>query len=175
MTAEEIPLTADTRSAELVRGKLIGRPLYGWRHARTVAKLSRLLYAFVESAKQGEVGSLCGMIVARNPDTVRAPDVSFVSAGRLATASPTGFFSGAPDIAVEVLSPEDRASEIQEKTREYLAAGSRVVWIVDPQTETVTVQQPSGDAHVYSGADAISGEDLLPGFSFRPIDLFRQE
>ncbi len=73
---------------------------------------------------------------------------------------------------MEVLSPEDRAGKTQEKIREYLKAGARQVWIVDPETETITVHLPGGAAQSYSGDSEVSGGDLLPGFSFRPADLF---
>jgi len=172
MTAEQIPLAAATRRAELVRGEVIEMSPVGRPHGRIVLRLGSLLLAHVSPRNLGEAGTEVGFVLARNPDTVRAPDVSFVSTARLASAPADGFFPGAPDLAVEVLSPEDRASEIQEKTREYLAAGSRLVWIVDPQTETVIAYRPSGDARIYSGADEVSGEDVLPGFSFRPTDLF---
>jgi Uma2 family endonuclease len=128
---------------------------------------------FVEQHQLGLAGAELGCVLSRSPDVVRAPDVAFVSAARLTTLQEERFFEGAPDLAVEVLSPNDKASEIQEKIREYLAAGARLVWIVDPQSQTVTAYRPSGNARFYSGDQEVSGEDVLPGFSFRPSALFR--
>ena len=131
--------------------------------------------SFVTERKLGEVGTEQGFILSRNPDTVRAPDVHFVSSERLRPANEDGFFEGAPDLAVEVLSPEDRASEVQEKIREYFSAGARLVLVADPRTETVTVHHPSGRAQVFSGEQEVPLEDILPGFSFRVANLFRKD
>jgi len=87
----------------------------------------------------------------------------------------TRFFEGAADLAVEVLSPEDRAGKLHEKIRAYLKAGTRLVWIGDPDSSTVTVYRPSGATPVYSGQDEVTGEDVLPGFSFTPERLFKLE
>lgn len=79
---------------------------------------------------------------------------------------------GAPDLAVEVVSPDDRVVDIQQKIREYLHCGTRLVWLVDPRSKTITAYDPSGDAHVYAGDEPVPGGDVLPGFSFRPSELF---
>jgi Uma2 family endonuclease len=171
MTAEQIPLAAATRRTELIRGELTEMTPVGRLHSRIVGRMLGWLEPFVTRAKLGEAGSEMGFILSRDPDTVRAPDVHFVAASRLATAGEV-FIQGAPDLAVEVLSPEDRASEIQGKVREYLSAGSHQVWVVDPHHQTVAVYRPSGDAHIYAGDDEVSASDLLPGFSFRCADLF---
>ena len=171
MTAEQLLEIAGNRRTELVRGELVEMSPVGGKHSRIVAQLIHWLYSFVAERKLGEVGTERGFILARHPDVVRAPDVYFLSGAR---GEPTdGFFEGAPDLAVEVVSPEDRASLVQEKIRQYLAAGSRLVWLVDPQSQTVTAYRPSGEARVYSGEEQVSGEGVLPGFSFRPAELFR--
>jgi Uma2 family endonuclease len=131
--------------------------------------------AFVAERKLGVVGTKWGFILFRDPDVVRAPDIVFVAAGRLGPKGDEGFFEGPPDLAVEVVSPHDRISEIQQKIREYLAAGTRLVWLVDAQSQTVTAYRPSGDAHLYGGNHQVSGEDLLPGFFFCPANLSRLE
>jgi len=172
MTAEQLWEMGDTHRTELVRGELIELPLAGGIHACLVARLLSWTYAYVSDKKTGAVGTEWGFILARDPDIVRGPDVAFVAAARLIGAASEGFFAGAPDLAAEVLSPTDRAGEVQAKTREYLEAGARLVWVIDPQTQTVTVHRPSGDAHVYAGDDQVSGDDVLPGFSFRCAELF---
>ncbi len=123
--------------------------------------------------KLGLVFTDVGFRLAEDPDTVRGPDIAFVSASRLRSGFPRGFFPGAPDLAVEVVSPGDKAGELQEKIREYLSSGVRLVWLADPRSQTVTAYRPSGEAHVYSGEEPVPGEDVLPGFSFRPAELFR--
>lgn len=173
ITAEQLPEIARGRRVELVRGEVVEMAPVGLKHFGIVGLLMSWMGPFVREKKLGWVGPELGCILSRNPDVVRAPDIAFVSAARLRQADAEGFFEGAPDLAVEVVSPSDRLSETQEKIREYLAAGARLVWLVDPGSETVTAYHPLGDAHVYSGNVEVSGEDVLPGFAFRPTLLFR--
>lgn len=173
VTAEQLPQIANGRRMELVRGELVEMTPVGRKHGRQVLLLASWLVPFVSSKNLGEFGTEVGFILQRNPDIVRAPDISLISSARRGSADEDGFYEGAPDLAVEVLSPGDTASEVQEKVREYLAAGARLVWLVDPKSQTVTAYYPSGDAHVYSGNDEVPGNDVLPGFSFRPFDLFK--
>lgn len=175
ITAEQLPEVARGRRVELVRGEVVEMAAAGGRQARLVIRLGSWMDAFVVRRKLGVLGTEWGFVLFRNPDVVRAPDIAFVVARRLGPKGDEGFFEGAPDLAVEVVSPNDRISEVQQKIREYLAAGTRLVWVIDPQSETVTAYHPSGDAHLYSGHREVPGEDVLPGFSFRPDDLFRLE
>jgi len=128
----------------------------------------------VLQGRSGEVWTEVGFILSRNPDTVRAPDIAFVSADRLAGKDVEGFFEGPPDIAVEVLSPDDRASEVQAKIRQYLAAGTRLVLIADPLTRTISAHRPSGEARVYSGDEELPLEDFIGGFRLRPSGVFER-
>lgn len=173
VTAEQLLEMGDTHRLELVRGELVEMAPVGLEHVRLVGRLVGRIVSFVDDRRLGIAGPELGCVLSRNPDVVRAPDVAFISAGRLPSHPSTGYFQGAPDLAVEVLSPGDRAVEVQQELSEYLAAGARLVWIVDPQSKTVTAYQPSGDAHVYSGKKAVPGEPVLPGFSFLPADLFQ--
>ncbi len=173
ITAEQLMEIASDRRVELVRGELVEMSPVGLTHGALVVRLASWIQLFVAERKLGLVGSELGVILARNPDVVRAPDIAFISAARLPSRGREAFFEGAPDLAVEVLSPGDRAGAVQEKIREYLAAGTRLVLVADPQSQTVTAYRPSGDAHIYTGADEVSGESVLAGFSFRPADLFR--
>ena len=172
MTAEQLLEMADSRRLELVRGELVELAPIGEEHWDIVGQLTHWIRAFVNERKLGRAGPELGCILSRNPDVVRAPDVAFISKTRLQPRRGKGFFAGAPDLAVEIISPADKAGEVQEKIHEYLASGTRLVWLVDPQSETVTAYYPSRDAHIYSGQEEVSGEDVLPGFSFRPADLF---
>ncbi len=173
VTAEQLPEIAGDRRMELVRGELVEMSPVGLPQVRVVGLLVSWLVPFVGERKLGIVGPELGCILSRNPDVVRAPDISFISAARLREANQEGFFDGAPDLAVEVVSPGDRAAEMQEKISEYLRAGTRLVLVADPRSKTVTAYRPSGEARLYSGDAVVSCEDILPGFSFRLADLFR--
>lgn len=117
-------------------------------------------------------GAETGFIIRRDPDTVRAPDVAFIRADRLPEKLPQGYFDGAPDLAVEVLSPNDRASEVQGKIRDWLDAGCRAVWLVDPETKSVTVYKSAHDISVLNTADTLADAQLLPGFSAVVSEIF---
>ena len=115
-----------------------------------------------------------GFVLARNPDTVRAPDASFVSYDRLAQGElPPGYIEMAPDLAVEVTSPNDSAREVEQKTDSWLAAGTSEVWVVSPQRCTVTVHRLSEPATVFDESQTLTGGDLLPGFEVSSPRAFR--
>ncbi len=175
MTAEQLLARSGDGRAELVRGELVELTPVKILHGKLVARLLAWLVVFLENHPLGSATTEVGVVLARNPDLVYAPDVLFVSREQDRAADPERFFEGAPDLAVEVLSPDDRAGKVQERIRNYLAYGSRLVWIVDPESRTVTPYRPSGAAHVYSGQDTVTGEDVLPEFSFTPVRLFHFE
>ena len=145
----------------------------GSLHGKIAARLGALLYKFVEQNKLGIVfGAETGFHIRRNPDTVLAPDVAFVRADRIPNPLPQGFFPGPPDLAVEVLSPNDRASEVQAKIRDWLDSGCRAVWIVDPQTKSLTIYKSSHDIVALNVADTLTDALLLPGFSAAVSEIF---
>ena len=116
---------------------------------------------------------LTGFVLARNPDTVRGPDAAYVSAERFASTVRRGpFFEGAPDLAVEVLSPGNTRREIAAKVRDYLAAGAGAVWVVDPSRGTVMVHSPDRGSETLTGGDVLDGGTILPGFRLRINKLF---
>jgi len=106
-----------------------------------------------------------------NPDTVRAPDAAFVRSGR-PEASYRGFYPGAPDLAIEVLSPDDRPGYVREKVAEWLEAGARAVWVVDPRIRTVTVHQPRRKPKRLGEDDTLRGGAVLPGFELPVAAIF---
>jgi Uma2 family endonuclease len=171
ITVEQLWAQAGQGRSELIRGELVELMPVGQLHGRLVARMLFFLMVFLEEHRLGFASTEVGVVLSRHPDLVCAPDVLFIAEDR-AEPDSTKFFEGAPDLAVEVLSPEDRAGKVQEKIRDYLAFGTKLVWIVDPASRTVTVYHPSGAAHVYSGSDEVNGEDVLPGFSFTPEKLF---
>jgi len=165
-TAAQLLEASDLGRCELIQGELVMMSPAGFRHGHVAAKLAQLLMNFVESRSLGAVtGSETGFQIARDPDTVRAPDVAFVRADRLPPIEPRGFFPGAPDLAVEVLSPSDRASEVNAKVRDWLETGARRVWVVDPENQTVAVYRSVSEATILGLPETLSGEDVLPGFA----------
>lgn len=114
----------------------------------------------------GDVGFV--LRLSGDPERVRAPDVAFVSAGRL----PEGFLDGAPDLAVEVLSPSDDPVDVQQKVRDYLEAGAHLVWVVAPSAQAVTVDRADGSARLLREWEALEGEDALPGLRIPLAELF---
>ena len=112
-------------------------------------------------------------IIARNPDSVLAPDIGFVRKDRiLVSGRSVKFWPGAPDLAVEVLSPSDSALEVDEKTAEYLTAGTALVWVVNPKRRTVAIHRADRTVSLLSDGDVLDGEDVLPGFRFPVAEIF---
>ena len=172
MTAEQLLDRVGQGRSELIRGELVELMPVGQLHGKLVARLLFWLMIFLEDHPLGSVSTEVGVLLTRDPDLVYGPDILFIAKERDGDPNSPRFYHGAPDLAVEVLSPEDRAGKVQEKIRDYLHFGTRLVWLVDPTSRTVTVYHPSGEAHIYSGNDQVTGEDVLPGFSFTPEKLF---
>jgi Uma2 family endonuclease len=171
-TAEQLLAATDLGRCELVRGELVMMSPAGFRHSRIALRIGSILMEYAERHGLGTVTNAdCGFYIASNPDTVRAPDAAFVRAERIPAVEPVGFFRGAPDLAVEVLSPDDRKREVLAKVQEWLAAGCQVVWVVDPDKETVAVYSSSGAEH-FQQSDTLSGRDVLPGFSLAVAEIF---
>jgi len=115
-----------------------------------------------------------GFLLSRNPDTVRGPDVSFVRADRFnAEEAGRGYFRGAPDLAIEILSPSNRPGETHAKVADYLAAGARLVWVIDPAQRIVSVYRSLLSPRRIAADGVLNGEDVLPGFSFPIVDVLR--
>ena len=166
LTAAEFEALGDIGRAELVRGKVVHLVRPKPKHGRVAQNITRRLDRHVEPRKLGQVyGSEIGYVVERDPDTVRAPDVSFVRAEVSAAHDESEWYPHGPDLAVEVVSPTETGPEVDAKVAMWLASGSRSVWVVDPQRR-------SGRIHRGAGADEQLAEDgflqdqaVLPGFS----------
>jgi Uma2 family endonuclease len=175
ITAEEfarMPEPADGSRQELVRGVIVTRPPPRGPHGVCCSKLNRLIGNFVEANRLGN--TTCndtGWITERGPDTVRGPDVAFWSYQR-AEAVPEGYYEVPPDLAVEVVSPSDTHTAVQEKVRHYLKHGARMVWVVDPELRILTVYRKQTESRTLEETDTLSGEDVLPGFSVTVGELF---
>lgn len=171
-TAEQLFQAPDLGPCELVRGELIMVSPAGYAHGSIAGRITLALGEFVRPRGLGDVlGAEPGFLIGRDPDTVRAPDVAFVRAERIPTGEKTRFFEGAPDLAVEVLSPNDRASEVNAKVRDWLDAGCRMVWVVDPATRMVSVYRSRAQIEVLGASDTLRGDDVLPGFSLPVAEL----
>ena len=157
---------------ELVKGELITLPIEGATHGLVAAQVVMEIAAFVKARKLGKVFIRTGFILAKDPDTVRGPDVSFVSNERLSDGNPWGYFTGAPDLAVEVVSPNDTDTDMADKTAEYLAAGTRLVVVVDPLKCTITKHPARGNITRLGESDTFALDDIMPGFECAAADLF---
>jgi Uma2 family endonuclease len=161
---------------ELVAGELRVMSPAGWRHGKITMRLSARLAGHVDQHDLGTVfGAETGFRLASNPDTVRAPDISFIGKQNLPEQEPAeGFWPGAPDLVVEVLSPGDRTGEVDEKIEAWLGAGCAAVWIVDPKLKTVTIYYSRSKIEVKAVGDILQGDPVVPGFVCAVDELFRK-
>ena len=179
VTAELLPglssrLSSEGKRTELVEGELVVMTPAGGRHGRIAHRAALFIGNHVLDSGLGEVfAAETGFLLQRDPDTVRAPDVAFVSSERLGTdEAPSGFLELAPDLAVEVVSPSDSASDVQSKVEDWLEAGTRLVWVVYPDTRSVTVYRSLHEAEVLSVPDALDGAPVLTDFAVSVSELF---
>ena len=169
LTAEEyaaLPDSVAPRWSELIRGVICAHETppasdHGW----IASKIAYLLLEFVAPRKLGAVFDDPGFVLERDPDTVRAPDVSYVRAERVSGENMRSFLDGAADLAVEIKSKSNRKRKMAEKIAQYLSTGARLVWYVDPDRKTITVYRPQHDPVVLSEGDRLSGYDVLPGLT----------
>jgi Uma2 family endonuclease len=136
------------------------------------------LVHYVRSTKLGQVfTNEPGFVLATDPDTVRAPDVAFIRRERIEqTGVPRGYYrGGAPDIAVEMISPNDLYTEVDEKVTEWLEHGTQVVFVVNPRRKVVAVHRPKQPVVILGIEDTLDAEDVLPGWSLAVRDLFDEE
>ncbi|HYP41871.1 MAG TPA: Uma2 family endonuclease [Chloroflexia bacterium] len=173
MTIEEFSRLPDSEHKELVRGEVIESMPPSKEHGRIAFVIGILLHRWVERGAGGQIGVESGFILARDPGIVRAPDVHYVSDARIAADNEaSAFWTIAPDLAVEVVSPSETAQEVRDKVREFLAAGTPLVWTVYPRTGEVIVHTADGLARTYSADDILEHPDVLPGFSCKVAELF---
>ena len=173
VTAEDLFRYPDSRHLELVRGvpRVCEPP--GGVHGRIAAKLVATLADHVERRGLGSVLVETGYVLDRAPDTVRGPDVSFVSAARLPPDRiPEQYIPGAPDLAVEILCPSSRWSEVEVRIADYLAAGTRLVWVLDPGERRAVVRYPDRPPRIVAAGQSLDGEEVVPGFALAVAELF---
>lgn len=175
VTADDLlRMASDGSRYELVKGELIRMPPAGNIHGKRAMRLGWRIAQHVEAKDLGVVfAAETGFLLSSDPDTVRAPDIAFVSKARIEEVGEfEGFWPGAPDLAVEVISPGDSYTEVEEKVEEYLRAGALGVWVVDPRRRTISVYRSLSDIAILNENDTLDGGDLIPGFSCRVIEIF---
>ena len=174
-TADElIAMPKDGFRYELVKGELIRMSPAGDVHGEVTVRITSPLFVYVEAQKLGKVyAAETGFVIEENPDTVRAPDVAFVCRERVeAAGSIKSYRHGAPDLAVEVVSPGDTIGEVEGKVAEWLGAGTRMVWVVSPKLRTVTVYESLVDVVTLTEKDQLEGGDVIPGFRIAVVKIF---
>jgi Uma2 family endonuclease len=175
MTAEQLAAMPDDESRrELIDGELRMMSPAGNEHGRVAMRLGSLLDQFVRENSLGVVyAAETGFQLTRDPDTVRAPDVAFVRAEMLKSyAEFQGFLPFAPDLAAEVVSANDSFTKIEEKTLAWLAAGAKLVLIVDPGTCTVQAFRGAVQSMLLTEDDELDASDVVPGWRVKVSDIF---
>lgn len=174
LTAEEfLNYPAEGRRLELVAGEVKEMSPAGFDHGEVMIQLGALLKAAAKKHRAGRVcGGDVGFVLARNPDTVLAPDIAFVRAGRIPASGWPRFVDGAPEIAVEIVSPSDRPAEIEAKARHWIGCGTKLVWVVDAMRQTIAVYHAGGERHSITIEGTLDGGEVLPEFSATLRDIF---
>jgi Uma2 family endonuclease len=174
-TAEKLfQMPDDGFRYELVKGELKAMTPSGSKHGMIVINLTLPLAAYVKANQLGIVlGAETGFRLARDPDTVRAPDIAFVAKDQIPpTGVPETFWTGPPDLAVEVLSPADTLYDVEEKVADWLSAGTRMVWLVNPKQRTIHLHRPGSATVTLKENDQLEGQDVLPGFRCPVAEIF---
>jgi Uma2 family endonuclease len=177
MTAEELLRLprGDGKRYELIRGVLVEKMPTGDPHADTTSLTTYFLTHYTFESGYGETRTgEPGYRLERDPDTVRAPDVTWIGPGRVPEGI-QGYPELAPDLAVEVKSPSNSVADLTSKAKMWLGHGTRQVWVLNPEVTTVTVHQPDVEPITLSENDVLDGADLLPGFSIQVWRLFRRQ
>jgi len=173
VTAEEVQrISLPGKVTELVRGRLIIREPPGTHHGAIAANLAYYLSDFVRRHGSGAIFAQdTGFKIAADPDSVRAPDVAFVARERTGLIRSRGYAELAPDLLAEILSPDDQPAEVLAKVADWLAAGTRIVWVIDPQRRDARVYRQDGSLTVLGSDDSLEGEAVLPGFACSLKDI----
>jgi len=178
MTADELLAMPDDGFVyELIKGELIKvSPPPGHEHGLVAMNLAGPLYEYAKKNHLGKVyAAETGYLLEENPDTVRAADVSFISRDRIEKAGVVhGYWKGAPDLAVEVVSPSDTVRRIEGKVADWLESGTRIVWVVSPKMHTVTVYRSLTEIELLTENDTLDGGDVVPGFQISIAEIFAE-
>ena len=175
VTADELlRMPDDGKRYELIEGELIEMAPAGPRHGEIAATIVIVLGHYV---RQNDLGTIfaaeTGFLLRYDPDTVRAPDAAFIAKDRLPSEGvPIGYFDTIPDLVVEVVSPSDRAGQVQEKIEQWIEHGVKLVWVAYPECRSITVYRSLSEVQVLHEGDILTGGPVLPGFSCAVSDIF---
>jgi Uma2 family endonuclease len=173
VTAEELErFPSDDRRYELLEGRLVAMTPVGYLHGKTVMRFGFMLERYARERQLGDVVTEVGVVLKVNPDTVFAPDIAFIRRERVPADIPRGFWKGATDLAIEVLSPDDRPAEIKNKVEEYLRRGTPTVLVIDPEKRTISKWTPSSSPVTLKKTDLLDLSDVIPGFSCTVREIF---
>jgi Uma2 family endonuclease len=173
MTLEEFErLPDDGNRYEVSEGELIVMTAPKSLHNRIVRKIFKAIEAFLDKSALGESYAESAQILSRNPLTIRIPDVAFLSNERIRTTEEDEYFAGAPELAIEVVSPSQSANYMGTKVEQYLRFGAKQVWIVYPKRKCIHVYRADKSMAILDESETLTGGDLLPGFSVKVSDLF---
>ena len=166
-TAEDLErLSAQGFRYELIKGELRPMSPSGGPHGDATSRISFYVNGLVYGEERGLTFTAeTGFFVARDPDTVMAPDFAFIAEERLPEILPEGYVSIIPDLAVETRSPNDTAKEVADKVEDWLAAGAEIVWVIEPRKRTITSHRRGRQPLVFGTGETLDGEDVLPGLS----------
>jgi Uma2 family endonuclease len=172
VTAEELFAMGEGRR-ELIDGRVVEMTLAGAEHGIVGTLIAMRLAHHIEGRGLGRVLAVeTGFRISRDPDTVRAPDVAFVAAERLKGVDTRKYLPGAPDLAVEVVSPGDSFRDVEAKARSWIEHGTRLVWVVEPEDRVAFVYRPGLPREDVPPTAALSGDDVLPGLSIPLAECF---
>ena len=178
MTADELlAMPNDGFVYELIKGELIKvSPPPGYEHGIVAMNIAGPLYEYIKKKNLGKVcAAETGFLLEQNPDTVRAADAAFVRRERVDQAGLVeGYWVGAPDLAVEVLSPSDTVRRVEGKVAQWLEAGTRMLWVVSPRLRTVTVYRSLTNIETLTENDTLDGGDVVTGFQIPVAEIFAE-
>jgi len=174
ITAEELLAMGDIGRCELIYGEIVTMSPAGVPHGIVAMRIGSFLSRFVDEHDLGIVlAAETGFKIESDPDLVRAPDASFIAKSRLSGGVPKGFFDGVPDLAVEVVSPNDAKRDVAEKVNMWLAHGTQVTWVADPKSMTVVIHRVGQRPQTRGLGDEVRDEPLLPGFVLPLSNVFK--
>ncbi len=176
ITGEELYRMGDIGPTELVRGEIVHHMPTGHPHGLIENIIGALLYIYLQANKIGyALTGEVGIYTQRNPDSIRAADIAFISNERYQQLSTSGYLDQAPELVIEIMSPSNTWSEIHEKLAEYFGIGVKLVWVVDSQLEQVHVYRAMDNVTLLQKEDTLTGGDVLPGFEAALTEIFIAE
>lgn len=173
ITGEELAAMHNSELTELIKGEIAPLMPTGHPHSFYEGNITGFLFNFVRKHKLGRVltGEV-GIYTHRQPDSIRAADVAFISHQRLAQVQSTSFLDICPELIVEILSPTDSWSEVYEKIEEYFSVHAQLIWIIDPRRQRIHVYHSATNVTILTDKDMLTGSNILPGFEISVAELF---